>query len=123
VRTDEQSLLQDVLGVLQRAEDPVAVDLELVPVGGDQLRERILVAVPRQGQQLSVHVLTFASPRCCQGPPTKAARGVDDGNARNWAVGERPVRERRPVFTGEDVADGTRPPAHREESPCLLRSS
>jgi hypothetical protein len=40
----EQRLLDEILGVLHRAEHPVAVQLELAPVRFDQRRERALVA-------------------------------------------------------------------------------
>jgi hypothetical protein len=40
----QQRLLQQVLGILDRAEDPVAVELKLAPVGIDELAERLLVA-------------------------------------------------------------------------------
>jgi hypothetical protein len=41
----EQGLLEHVFGVLQRAEDPIAVQLKLAPEGVGQLPEGQLVAV------------------------------------------------------------------------------
>src|SRR5439155_18252337 len=40
----EQRLLEQVLGVLRRADDPVDVQLQLTPVGVGQLAERALVS-------------------------------------------------------------------------------
>ena len=48
----EQRLLEQVLGVLRRADDPVDVQLELAPVGVGQLAERLLVAGARTSQDL-----------------------------------------------------------------------
>ena len=42
----QQRLLDHVLGVLHRAENPVAVQLQLAPVGVGELAERLLVARP-----------------------------------------------------------------------------
>jgi hypothetical protein len=42
--------LEQVLGVLRRADDPVDVQLELAPVGVGQLAERLLVAGARTSQ-------------------------------------------------------------------------
>src|SRR5215469_6038812 len=46
----EQRLLEQVLGVLSRANDPVDVQLQLTPVGLRQFAERILVAGARTGE-------------------------------------------------------------------------
>ena len=46
----QQGFLQHVLGVLDRAEDPVAVQLQLAPVGLGELAERLPVASPGTGQ-------------------------------------------------------------------------
>jgi hypothetical protein len=46
-----QNLLHHVLGVLEGPEHPVAVHMQLVQVGGDQVRERLLIARPGQCQQ------------------------------------------------------------------------
>jgi hypothetical protein len=51
----EQRLLQRVLRVVGRAEDPVAVHLQLTPVGADEFAERLLVAHPRPVYQLRAH--------------------------------------------------------------------
>ena len=45
----EQRLLQQVLGVLHRAEHAVAVQLELAPVGVGELAKRVLVACAARG--------------------------------------------------------------------------
>ena len=50
----QERLLDGVLGVLGRAEDAVAVQLQLTPVSLDQLGEGIRVAGPRPGDQFSV---------------------------------------------------------------------
>jgi hypothetical protein len=51
----QQRLLQQVLGVLDRAEDPVAVQLQLAAAGIDQLAERLLVARAGTDQRLIGH--------------------------------------------------------------------
>ena len=54
-----QRLLQRVLSVLHRAEDPIAVELKLASVGVGQLAERLLLALhsPRQLQMADVPIL------------------------------------------------------------------
>jgi hypothetical protein len=47
----QQRLLQQVLGVLHRADDPVAVKLQLAPVGIGQLAERVLVSRACAGER------------------------------------------------------------------------
>ena len=49
----EERLLNGVLSVLGRAEDAVAVQLQLTPVSLDQLREGIRVASLRPGDKIS----------------------------------------------------------------------
>ena len=56
----EQRLLEQVLGVLRRADDPVDVQLELAPVGVGQLAERVLVAGARTGEGLLGHARILA---------------------------------------------------------------
>ena len=56
----EQRLLQQVLGVLRRADDPVDVQLQLTPVGVGQLAERVLVAGARTGEGLLGHARILA---------------------------------------------------------------
>ncbi len=56
----EQRLLEQVLGVLRRADDPVDVQLELTPVGVGQLAERVLVAGARPGEGLLGHARILA---------------------------------------------------------------
>src|SRR5918992_1432751 len=48
----QQRLLQQILGVLYRAEDAIAVQLELVSVRLDEPAERLTIAAPRQRQQI-----------------------------------------------------------------------
>ena len=57
----EQRLLEQVLGVLSRADDPVDVQLELTPVGVGELAERVLVAGTRAIQGLLGHIRILAS--------------------------------------------------------------
>jgi hypothetical protein len=49
----QERLLDGVLSVLGRAEDAVAVQLQLTPVPLDQFGERIGVAVLRPGDKIS----------------------------------------------------------------------
>ena len=51
----EQGLLEQVLGVLRRSDDPIHVYLELAPVGVGQLAERVFVAGARPGDGLFGH--------------------------------------------------------------------
>ncbi len=53
----EQCLLQQVLGVLERAEDPVAVQLQLAPVGRRQLGKRLLVTALGAGETVATFEL------------------------------------------------------------------
>ena len=53
----QQRVLQRVLGVLERAEHPVAVHLQLPAVRLGQRAERLAVAGPRPGDQLGRHQL------------------------------------------------------------------
>src|SRR5215831_3035817 len=57
----EHRLLQRVLGILGRAEDPVAVHLQLVPVRPGELAERIGVPRSRPGHQVGGHHAVLAS--------------------------------------------------------------
>ena len=50
----QERLLQQVLGVLQRADDPVAVHLQLAPVGVGELAKRVLVARPGTGEYVRI---------------------------------------------------------------------
>ena len=50
----QQRLLHEVLGVVDRAEHPVAVDLQRVAVGLHELPERALVAGGRRGQEAAL---------------------------------------------------------------------
>jgi hypothetical protein len=53
----QQRLLQQVLGVLERAEDPVAVQLQLAAVGAGQLGKRALVAALGAGEAVAAQQL------------------------------------------------------------------
>jgi hypothetical protein len=53
----EEGLLEHVFGVLERAEDPVAVQLELAPEGVGELPERQLIARTGAAQQPLGHQL------------------------------------------------------------------
>src|SRR5438552_16418714 len=58
----QQRLLQHVLSVLHRAEDPIAVELKLAPVGVGELAKRLLVALSCTHQQSLAHDEILASP-------------------------------------------------------------
>ncbi len=57
----EECLLHRVLGVLHLAEDPVAVQLQLAPVGVRERRERLMVARTGTDQSAVVHERSLAS--------------------------------------------------------------
>jgi hypothetical protein len=56
----EQRLLQQILGILRRADDPVDVQLELTTVGVGQVAERVLVAGARASEGLLGHARILA---------------------------------------------------------------
>src|SRR5205823_10562957 len=56
----EQSLLEQVLGVLYRAHDPIDVQLQLTPIRIGQLAERVFVAATCMGEGLVGHVRILA---------------------------------------------------------------
>jgi hypothetical protein len=62
----EERLLDGVLSILGRAEDAVAVQLQLTPVSLDQLGEGIRVAGPCPGDKISVD----------ENPPIQVATAV-----------------------------------------------
>jgi hypothetical protein len=70
----EQGLLEHVFGVLERAEDPVAVQLELAPKGVGELPERQLFTGTRAAQQPLAHALHLI-------------RSIDTDLARNESAG------------------------------------
>jgi hypothetical protein len=51
----QQRLLKNILGVLNRAEDPVAVQLELPPLRVEELAERLLVSDAGAGERSLGH--------------------------------------------------------------------
>jgi hypothetical protein len=59
----QHRLLEHVLGVGRRAEDPVAVDLQLPSVPVHQLPECVAVALPGPAHQLCGHHLILPSSR------------------------------------------------------------
>src|SRR6185312_9464685 len=80
----EQRLLEQILGILGRAHDPVDVQLQLTTVGIGQLAERVLVAGTRTGEGLLVHRRILA-----QRLPWARITGNDAGTARNSSVSFR----------------------------------
>src|SRR5262249_42970775 len=73
----QQRLLQDVLGVLNRAEHPVAVHLQFGPVRLGERPERLAVTCPRLLERLVDHVRILAEP----GPHDD----IDTEPAGNWS--------------------------------------
>jgi RNA polymerase sigma factor (sigma-70 family) len=80
----QQGLLQRILGVQGRAEDPVAVHLQLAPVGIDQFAERLPVAGPGPVYQIRAHRTTLSRPRPLPSPT--ATTSTDTTRAGNWAA-------------------------------------
>ena len=74
----EERLLDEVLGVLRRAHDPVAVQLQIMPVGVGQLAEGIVAAGTRTGQYPLGHAPILASTL-----PVAATTTHDVAAARN----------------------------------------
>jgi hypothetical protein len=74
--------LEQVLGVLGRADDPVDVQLQLTPVRVGQLAERVLVAGARTGDGLLGHARILAPAR-----RFAAITIYDVGAARNSPLG------------------------------------
>jgi hypothetical protein len=58
----QERLLEQILGVLHRSEDPVAVQLQLAPVGVDELAERVLVPGAGAGEDLLAHHRILTAP-------------------------------------------------------------
>src|SRR5207248_11575577 len=81
---DEQRLLEQVLGVLRRADDPVDVQLQLTPEGVGQLAERVLVAGARTGEGLLGHARILA-----KALPFTRITTNDVGAARNSPLSSR----------------------------------
>src|SRR5262249_205978 len=76
----QQGLLQDVLGVLDRAEDPVAVQLKLGAVRGGELAERAVVPAARPFQCcLCGHGNLLHQERPPGGPESHRSAGVRAG--------------------------------------------
>ena len=76
-------MAQRVLRVLGRAEDPVAVHLQLAPVGLDELAERVGIPGPGPGRQVGRHHGILAS-LFLRFP--HALTGTDAARAANWAL-------------------------------------
>jgi hypothetical protein len=70
--------LEQVLGVLRGADDPVDVQLELTPVGVGQLAERVLVAGACAGEGLLGHARILPLPL-----PFAGITSTDVAAARN----------------------------------------
>ena len=83
----QRGLLQRVLGVVHRAEHPVAVGVELAAVGLEQLRERVLVA--RRGPPRAARARARSS--VCRPTPSRAS--VDAPPRRSQTA--RPIPARR----------------------------
>jgi len=76
-------MAQRVLRVLGRAEDPVAVRLQLALVGADEFAERLLVAGPGPVHQVRVHRTTLPWPRPLLS--SAATTSSDTTRSGNWA--------------------------------------
>jgi hypothetical protein len=83
-------LLQHVLGVGGRAEDAVAVRLQLAPEFIGELGERVSVPGLGPGQQLPVHVNSVSHGASCQMFLVR----TDSGRPGNWPARRRPVSGR-----------------------------
>src|SRR6185437_6390875 len=95
----QQGFLQQILGVLDRAEDAVAVHLKLAPVGLDQLAERLPVARAGLVQQLLAgHGTSFV---------VRSHTGIDTSRGQNWS---RPVSGRPGVTSSDGERKGTTVP-------------
>ena len=103
-------MAQRVLRVLGRAEDPVAVRLQLALVGADEFAERLLVAGPGPVHQVRVHRTTFPLPR----PLLSSAAPTSNDTTRSgtWAAlaaansGCLPVSESLTAQTAELASAG-----------------
>src|SRR5262249_59319955 len=73
----------------RRAQDPVAVHLQLAPVGPDERCEGLPIPGPRQVEQVHGHRAPLPSPK-----PSSSVRGcigIDAGTDGNWAPASGPV--------------------------------
>ena len=108
----QQRVLQGVLGVLEGAEHPVAVHLQLPAVRLGQLPERLAVPGPRPGDQVGCH---HFHPRATSLPQIVPLPVQTPAGPRNWALAGRPVSRRRGVCLGRRPGrSGPGTPAFRE---------
>src|SRR5262249_18387216 len=112
----QQRFLDDVLGVLHGAEDPVAVHVQLAPVRGDELGECSLVAGLGPLDQLRCHADILASPR----RPTFSRPDVDTAPGENWALLDRPIRGQGGVHLSKRLEERTDMP-HLLPKPLRVR--
>ena len=106
----QQRILLRVLGVVHRAENPVAVHLQLAPVRVDQLGKRVAVSGLCPGEQVhrarSHHRIPVPRPRA----------NTDDRAGGNWAPARRPVFRPAAVWISSTAVQ----PVRKGESRCLL---
>jgi hypothetical protein len=102
----QQRVLQGILGVVDRAEHPVAVRAEPAAVRADELAEGGLVAGARGGEQvLLAHPLT---PFCCQKAISPPA-GVETTLRQPAGPSRGSTRTVAPSSVARAVAWSTRP--------------
>ena len=86
----EQRFLEHVLSVLHRAEDPIAVHLELAPVGVYELAKRLLVAESCTRQQgLAYHVYVLACPVVLSPPSRLMTPNATERSRGPWKPSRR----------------------------------
>ena len=85
----QQRVLQRVLGVLHRAEDPVAVHLQLAPVGIDELAKRLPIPRLRPGEQVHSRHVTLPSPLSS----SSAGRGTPVQTSARMKTGRPPAAQ------------------------------
>ena len=85
----QQRLLHRVLGVVNRAEDPVAVQLQFTLIGADELAKRLIVSGPGQGRQVRGHLLSPLASSCASAlvSQVQIPRGGKTGRARARSPG------------------------------------
>jgi hypothetical protein len=96
VPSGQQRLLEGVLGILERAEHPVAVHVQLSAERFGQRAERVAVSAARPVDQVSGHHARFTF----VGTFLRLHLDMDTGHGANWAAGERPVCSSRGVYLG-----------------------
>ena len=90
---DQQRLLKNMLGVLNRAEDPVAAQLELLPLRVEELAERLLVSHPGAGERSLGHdgILAWPVPlvRLTVSDPIRAEQESPVPPGPRWCLNNR----------------------------------